>query len=298
MNGLDKIIDKILEDAHASANEILNNAKREVEVINAEAEAKKQEISDRIYDNAMREGELIINTARSTLDRNSKAMIMEKKTAMVNEAFLAAKQEILSLEPEKYANLMTQLLCRVLTSQINEEKKSMRLYGEDISPDAYEVIMNKNDRDGQGVYIVAGVRRATVGKINGEVLDKVTLSRETANISGGFILRMGRVEVNASLDAIVDELREIMEAEVMELLFPHNVVIEEKIDAEASDIEEAEETEDIEETETAEDIEETEEVLEDIEETEEVLEEIEEDIEEIEEYEETVNEAFEEESEE
>lgn len=296
MNGLDKIIDKILEDAHASANEILNNAKREVEVINAEAEAKKQEISDRIYDNAMREGELIINTARSTLDRNSKAMIMEKKTAMVNEAFLAAKQEILSLEPEKYANLMTQLLCRVLTSQINEEKKSMRLYGEDISPDAYEVIMNKNDRDGQGVYIVAGVRRATVGKINGEVLDKVTLSRETANISGGFILRMGRVEVNASLDAIVDELHEIMEAEVMELLFPHNVVIEEKIDAEASDIEETEETEDIDETETAEDIEETEEVLEEIEE--EIEEDIEEDIEEIEEYEETVDEAFEEESEE
>ena len=220
MNGLEKITGRILEDAKASADQIISKASAEAAEIYASAEKKKQEITNEIFDSAMKESETIINTARSALDRNCKAIIMSTKNRMVDRAFEEAKKEFLSLDSEKYAQLMTQLLCRVLSARVDEEKESLRLYGEDISPDAYEVIMNRKDRDGQGVYIVAGVRRATVGKITGTVLDKVTLSNEVANISGGFILRMGRVEINASLDAIIDDLKEQMTPEVMELLFP------------------------------------------------------------------------------
>ena len=228
MNGLEKITNRILEDAKASADKIISDANEKAAEIYAAAEKKKQDITNEIFDSAMKESETIINTARSTLDRNSKAIVMSMKNAMVDRAFEEAKKEFLALDSEKYAQLMTQLLCRVLSARVDEEKESLRLYGEDISPDAYEVIMNKKDRDGQGVYIVAGVRRATVGKITGTVLDKVTLSKEVANISGGFILRMGRVEINASLDAIVDELKEQMTPEVMELLFPSVVETEEE----------------------------------------------------------------------
>ena len=228
MNGLEKITNKILDDAKASADDIISKANEEAAGIYAAAEEKKQNIRNDIFDSAMREGETIINTAKSALDRNCKAIVMSMKNSMVDKAFEEAKKEILSLDPEKYSQLMTQLLCRVLSARVDEEKESLRLYGEDISPDAYEVIMNKKDRDSEGVYIVAGVRRATVGKITGTVLDKVTLSQEVANISGGFILRMGRVEINASLDAIVDELKEQMTPEVMELLFPSVTQIEEE----------------------------------------------------------------------
>lgn len=228
MNGLEKITNRILEDAKASADKIISDANEKAAEIYAAAEKKKQDITNDIFDSAMREGETIINTAKSTLDRNCKSIVMSMKTSMVDKAFEEAKNEILALDSEKYAQLMTQLLCRVLSARIDEEKESMRLYGEDISPEAYEVIMNKKDRDGQGVYIVAGVRRATVGKITGTVLDKVTLSNEVANISGGFILRMGRMEINASLEAIIADLKEQMTPEVMELLFPTQVVVTEE----------------------------------------------------------------------
>ena len=228
MNGLEKITNRILEDAKASADKIISDANEKAAEIYAAAEKKKQDITNDIFDSAMREGETIINTAKSTLDRNCKAIVMSMKTSMVDKAFEEAKNEILALDSEKYAQLMTQLLCRVLSARIDEEKESMRLYGEDISPEAYEVIMNKKDRDGQGVYIVAGVRRATVGKITGTVLDKVTLSNEVANISGGFILRMGRMEINASLEAIIADLKEQLTPEIMELLFPTQVVVTEE----------------------------------------------------------------------
>ena len=228
MNGLEKITNRILEDAKASADKIISDANEKAAEIYAAAEKKKQDITNDIFDSAMREGETIINTAKSTLDRNCKAIVMSMKTSMVDKAFEEAKNEILALDSEKYAQLMTQLLCRVLSARIDEEKESMRLYGEDISPEAYEVIMNKKDRDGQGVYIVAGVRRATVGKITGTVLDKVTLSNEVANISGGFILRMGRMEINASLEAIIADFKEQLTPEIMELLFPTQVVVTEE----------------------------------------------------------------------
>lgn len=228
MNGLEKITNRILEDAKASADKIISDANEKAAEIYAAAEKKKQDITNEIFDSAMKESETIINTARSTLDRNSKAIVMSMKNAMVDRAFEEAKKEFLALDSEKYAQLMTQLLCRVLSARVDEEKESLRLYGEDISPDAYEVIMNKKDRDGQGVYIVAGVRRATVGKITGTVLDKVTLSQETANISGGFILRMGRVEINASLEAIIADLKEQMTPEIMQILFPIEIPVTEE----------------------------------------------------------------------
>ena len=228
MNGLEKITNRILEDAKASADKIISDANEKAAEIYAAAEKKKQDITNEIFDSAMKESETIINTARSTLDRNSKAIVMSMKNAMVDRAFEEAKKEFLALDSEKYAQLMTQLLCRVLSARVDEEKESLRLYGEDISPDAYEVIMNKKDRDGQGVYIVAGVRRATVGKITGTVLDKVTLSQETANISGGFILRMGRVEINASLEAIIADLKEQMTPEIMQILFPLEIPVTEE----------------------------------------------------------------------
>ena len=228
MNGLEKITNRILEDAKASADKIISDANEKAAEIYAAAEKKKQDITNEIFDSAMKESETIINTARSTLDRNSKAIVMSMKNAMVDRAFEEAKKEFLALDSEKYAQLMTQLLCRVLSARVDEEKESMRLYGEDISPEAYEVIMNKKDRDGQGVYIVAGVRRATVGKITGTVLDKVTLSQETANISGGFILRMGRVEINASLEAIIADLKEQMTPEIMQILFPIEIPVTEE----------------------------------------------------------------------
>ncbi len=223
MNGIEKITNKIVEDAQASADKLIADANARAADILGEAARKKQTISDDMFNSAMAEGENIINSARSTLERNSKAIISNMKNAMVNEAFEGAKNEIASLETEKYTNLMTKLLCRVLSSRIDEEKRSMRLFSEDISPDRYEVIMNKRDRDTCGVYIVAGVRRATVGKITGDVLDKVTLSQEVADISGGFILRMGRVEINASIEAILGEIREQTEPDIMDMLFPSDV---------------------------------------------------------------------------
>ena len=217
---LEKITQKIIDDANEKARLIIEEAQEKCDAINLECEQKMSAIQDSMYTDALSKGEHIKSKSMSEVAMNKRDIMLSMKNRLVDEVFLSAIKEIVELDAERYRELMTQLLCRVLSEQIESEKDSMRLYGENISPDKYEVIMNKRDKEAHGPYIVAGVRRATVGKIGGYILDKVLLSNNTADIEGGIILKCGDIEINASFESIASELRGELEGEVMETLFP------------------------------------------------------------------------------
>lgn len=220
MVGLEKIINKIIADASEQAQKTLREAQEKCELIDAECEKRMADIREKIYSDALAEGESIKIRSMSDVSMTRREMLLSMRNRLADEVFETAVQNILELDEEKYCELMTSLLCRAICTQVESERESMRLYGEDTSPESYEVIMNKRDRDKHGQYIVAGVRRATVGKINGNVLDKITLSDKVAPIEGGIILKCGDIEINCAFSAMVEELRKSLEAEIMATLFP------------------------------------------------------------------------------
>ena len=220
MTGLEKIIDKIIADAKVQADAITCEAKEKCDAISAEAEEKKVEIHDRIYNSAILRGEVIKNNAMSNVAMNKRDAVLELKGRLTDEAFASAVKEILALDEDKYRMLMTQLLCKCLAEQLYNENESLRLYGENISPDVYEVILNKKDKELHGSYIIAGVRRSTVGRLTSEILDKIKLSDKVADIDGGIILKCGAIEINCSFGVIAAELRAKLEGEVLQVLFP------------------------------------------------------------------------------
>ena len=104
----------------------------------------------------------------------------------------------------------------------SEKKKRIELYGEDeIGREAekYEIILSKKDRDSLGASLIEGLRRTVIGKIRKEDLDAVCVSREIAEISGGFILRFGDIELDCSLSSIFAQVKEKLEATVSRKLF-------------------------------------------------------------------------------
>ncbi len=220
MTGLEKITDKIISDANSKAKEILSDADLECKRIYEECETKKAEIFSKIEENAVMEGEVIKSRSMSGVEMNKRDIMMSQKGRLIDETFAKAKDEILSMDPDKYRELLTSLLCRTMEEQVESERENMRLYGEDTSPESYEVILNKKDREAYGVYVVAGVRRATVGKITGDVLEKIHLSETTADIEGGLIIKCGDIEINCSFDVMFAALRSEMEAEISAILFP------------------------------------------------------------------------------
>ena len=84
----------------------------------------------------------------------------------------------------------------------------------------YEVILNKSDRAAYGESVVNGARRAAYRHIGAARNEKVYLSDETANITGGVHLRYGEELVDFSLDALLAELRSVAESRVAAILFP------------------------------------------------------------------------------
>ncbi len=220
MRGLDKLTGKIIDDANFASLKMINEANAKADEIFAAAEAEKEKIHTEIFNSAMAQAESIKNLARSQAESSYKNVIMNKRNEIFESVFTAAENEILSLSDEKYVNFIVSLLIKVLSEQLEVEHDSLRLYGEDITAVSYTIVMNKKDRDRVGKTVIAALRRATVGKLSADVISKVEMSSKAANIRGGFILDMGSIQINASIEAILAEKKREMEAEIIGMLFP------------------------------------------------------------------------------
>ena len=219
MVGLEKITQKIIDDAQARADGIIADAEQRCQQIKEACELKKQEIESKIETDAVKEGESIKMRAKSSIAMNRRDSMLMLRASLVEQAFQEAQKQILSLEAEQYRNMLSSLLAKVVCERVQSESDSLRLYGEDISPAKYEVLMNKKDRDVHGRAIIDGARRAVVGKITSQTLDKVMLSDKSINIDGGFVIKCGDVELNCSVKTLVDGIRPRLEAEVAKIMF-------------------------------------------------------------------------------
>ena len=79
-----------------------------------------------------------------------------------------------------------------------------------------ELVLNASDKAelGKAVCKTANEKLAAAGK-----LGKLTLSEDTADISGGVIVRFGGIETNCSIDALVRQQRNALATEVAQVLF-------------------------------------------------------------------------------
>ena len=219
MVGLEKITNQILSDAQAKADIIIGEAKAKCAQIEAELEAKKQQIDSSLEEEAVREGESIKMRAKSSIAKHKRDSLLALRATLLDKAFDEAKLAIINLDGEKYRELFSSLLAKVVCERVQSEEDSMRLYGEDISCGQYVLVMNKKDKDTYGKALIEQARRAVVGRLSPEILDKLVLSEKSVNISGGFIIKCGDVELNCSVDSIISEIRPRLEAEVAEVLF-------------------------------------------------------------------------------
>ena len=206
MIGFEKLNAKINQDAKNTADEIICRAKSDIESIKIEYAEKKDAAHKEIFNSAMEQAESIKVNARSRAQNEYDAIVKKHKDSMIADAVDAAANEIVSFKEEKYISFMSGLLSKVLFGQIAYEKERFDNCGENITPDKYVLVLRKKDRDALGEKIIASLRRSTVGKIPASVLDKVVLSSRTASVKGGFILEAGDYTIDASLDAIIENI--------------------------------------------------------------------------------------------
>lgn len=222
MTGIEKVTAKILADAEADAKVILDRADAECAAMNARCDAAIKAERERLDEAAARECEAIIARARASAAVAKRNAVLEARARLVEETYAAAEREMKQLSPEAYLELLTAMLRGAVRRQMTSEQESMELYGEDIAPDKYEVILKSADRDLYGEKLLDNLNRSLVGKVKLAELKKVVLAADTANIEGGLILRCGAMEINCSFEMMFAEVRRQTEGRVNQLLFAEN----------------------------------------------------------------------------
>ena len=220
VNGLQRITDKILGDARTRADEILDQARQESERITSEYAKEADALRRRLSLQAESEAKTFIEKTKASAAAQKSELLLSQKSKLVDEVFENAFEETLALGTAKYAEVVGGLVASAVYDFCRSEAENRALYGEEETEQyAFEILLNKKDRDACGEAVLASVRRKLGGKVPADVLDSMTISGQVRKIKGGAVVCYGPVECNCSLEMVFAQLRRELESEVCQTLF-------------------------------------------------------------------------------
>lgn len=198
MKGTEKIIAHIRADGDAEAKKIIDAASKQAE--EKRAESFKAALSE--YEKLMQAGnaecEDILSGSRRIAEMEAKKSVLSVKQEMISAAFDAAREEIVNMPRDKY----TQFLARMAT--------------EAAASGMEEIVLNARDKAEVGKAVCKAANELLSAK---GTPGKLTVSEDTADISGGVIVRFGGIETNCSIDALIRQRRSGLSTEVAAALF-------------------------------------------------------------------------------
>ena len=195
--GLEDITKRIIDDAEKEASKIRkeadNKAEEFIKEAQGETEATRAKSLGEAKEQAVNEQKRLLALARL----GAKKTILSEKRQAVEAAYNKAEALLASLPQDKYRQFLKRTLLREATG--NEE-----------------IIVALGDKD----YF----NQAFIDEVNAELRKSgkggnLAVSSEVRKIKGGFILKSGGIEVDSSLDTLVNSYREDLEAEVVKILF-------------------------------------------------------------------------------
>ena len=195
MTGLDKIVEKILEQSQVNCNAILNDAAQQVKNIISQARETANKQSGEIIAKAQAEAKKIEAVSKSTAESITRNRYLEIRNAILNDIISAAYLEIEKFSDEEYFAMLRRLCIK----NVLEGECEMSLSGFDLGrlPDDFEM------------------------SINSEIYEKgaVHISDVPGDIENGFVLHYGDIEINCSLKAVFDENMENLKDMLSTALF-------------------------------------------------------------------------------
>ncbi|MDQ2085125.1 V-type ATP synthase subunit E family protein [Herbivorax sp. ANBcel31] len=198
MSGVNKIKERILDEARLQAEETTKRAKKEASEIITDAKKEAEDKKNKIIENAKAEAVEVKKRLKAVAELEARKQKLQAKQEVVEEAFENTIKKLTQMPDEEYISIITDLIVGSVRNGTEEvvlsEKDKKRL------PSDFTEKINKKLSS-----------RNTSGK--------VTVSSETRNINGGFILKLGDIEVNNSFDSIIRMKRDEIETDVIKSLF-------------------------------------------------------------------------------
>lgn len=196
MTGLEKILYQIEEEAKSSAEKIVEDANKEAQAILTKADATCQEMKAAAEHKAAAVTEDILAKSRSAVGMQRKKDLLAAKQQVIGEVIDQAQKSLYKLDDAAYFALIEKML----------EKSVLAESG--------QIRFNAADQK----RLPAGFEKkiAAIAEKKGGAL---TVSQETCDIDGGFLLVYGGIEENCSFAAMFAAEKENLQDKVHTLLF-------------------------------------------------------------------------------
>ena len=198
MKGIDKITSRILADAEAECAAVRKEADERCAAIKAEAEKKAQEEYWRLVREGVKDTEQRVQRMDRTARLEAKKSVLNMKQEAVSKAFELARDRIAELPERDYVGFLARQAAEAAIS------------GQE------EVIFCERDRVAVGAKAVKAANELLAAKGMPAML---TLSDATREMAGGLMLKQGDIEVNCTVDTLLDLSRGELAARVAEVLF-------------------------------------------------------------------------------
>ncbi len=196
MTGLEKILYQIEEEAKSSADEIIVNANKEAEAIAAKADATCQEMQAAAEAKAAAATEDILKKSRSAAAMQRKKDLLTAKQQVIGEVIDKAQKSLYDMDDTAYFALIEKMLQKFVLAESGE------------------ICFNAKDQK----RLPAGFDK-TLAAIAQKKGGALTVSKETCDIDGGFLLVYGGIEENCSFAAMFAAERENLQDKVHTLMF-------------------------------------------------------------------------------
>lgn len=188
---------------------LLGDARQSAEAIHNEAKAK----ADEIVREATKKAEALLESNRVKSERDG----LSKKERMIARAQLDVRNSLLEAKQQTIERVLSLAVEKLSTMGSAEYSSYMeKLLMSSVETGDEEVIFSLTDKTKISGDLIERVNSALTAAGRKGMLK---LSSETANVSSGFILRRGGLEINCSIQSILRTLREDLEGELSGLMF-------------------------------------------------------------------------------
>lgn len=192
----EQVVEKILSQAKAEAEAVLSEAQEKAAAQKAQLDTELVEFDTKTEAMAKDAGDDKLRRMLAGARMSNAKESLSAKVAMLDEVFVRAKEAVNKLPDEQYLAMMTELM-----------KKAVETGDEEVIVGKHESRINQN--------FIKDVNRQLGAGFKGNL----RLSDKHADITGGFILSRGKVQINASTDVLIDRLRDSMQIELASELF-------------------------------------------------------------------------------
>ena len=198
MKGTEKIIAHIRADGDAEAKRIIDAASKQAEEIRAESFKASLSEYEKLMQAGNAECEDILSGSRRIAEMEAKKSVLSVKQEMISAAFDAAREEIVNMPRDKYTQFLARMAAEAAASGMEE------------------IVLNARDKAEVGKSVCKAANELLSAK---GTPGKLTVSEDTADISGGVIVRFGGIETNCSIDALIRQRRSGLSTEVAAAMF-------------------------------------------------------------------------------